>query len=124
MAKKEFSYRGLSTEQLQKMSIKEFAALIPSRERRSLLRGLTDAEKNLLRKLQKRDNVKTHAREMVIVPQMIGKTLLVHSGKEYAPVAVTEEMLGFRLGEFVQTRKSVKHASAGVGATSKSVSVK
>jgi small subunit ribosomal protein S19 len=125
MAKKEFTYRGLSVEQLKKMSIKEFAAIIPSRERRTLLRGQTEAEKSLLRKLEKRTNVKTHAREMVVVPQMIGKTILVHSGKEYAPVAITEEMIGCRLGEFVLTRKMVKHASPGVAAAAKTkVSVK
>jgi small subunit ribosomal protein S19 len=126
MAKKEFTYRGRSTDQLASMSIKEFAALIPSRERRTLLRGMTDAEKSLLRKVAKRTNIKTHCREMVVVPQMLGKTILVHSGKEYVPVAITEEMLGFRLGEFVLTRKMVKHQSPGVGAATakKSVSVK
>jgi len=125
MAKKEFTYRGLSVEQLKKMSIKEFAAIIPSRERRTLLRGQTDAEKSLLRKLEKRTNVKTHAREMVIVPQMIGKVILVHNGKEYTAVTITEEMIGVRLGEFVLTRKMVKHASPGVGAATKTkVSVK
>ncbi len=125
MAKKEFTYRGRTTEQLSKLGIKEFAALIPSRERRTLLRGLTDAEKSLLHKVEKRNNVKTHCREMIIVPQMLNKTILVHSGKEYVPVTVTEEMLGFRLGEFVLTRKMVKHQSPGVGATaSKAVSVK
>jgi small subunit ribosomal protein S19 len=125
MAKKEFTYRGRSTDQLASMSIKEFAALIPSRERRSLLRGLTEAEKNLLRKVAKRNSVKTHCREMIVVPQMLGKIILVHSGKEYVPVTITEEMLGFRLGEFVLTRKMVKHASPGVGAAAKkSVSVK
>jgi small subunit ribosomal protein S19 len=123
MAKKEFTYRGLSTEQLKKMSIKEFANLIPSRERRTLLRGMTDAEKNLLRKLEKRDNIKTHAREMIVVPQMIGKTLLVHNGKEYTPVPISEEMVGFRLGEFVLTRKMVKHSSPGVGATATKAAV-
>lgn len=117
MAKKEFSYRGHTLEQLQKMSIKEFAQLIPSRERRTLLRGLTDAEKNLLRKLGKRSGVKTHCREMVIVPQMVGKQVLVHTGKEYVPVEILDEMVGFRLGEFVLTRKMVKHQSPGVGAT-------
>jgi small subunit ribosomal protein S19 len=108
------------------MGIKEFAALIPSRERRSLLRGMTEAEKSLLNKLAKRNNVKTHAREMVIVPQMMGKTILVHSGKEYQPVLITEEMLGHRLGQFVLTRKPIKHNSPGVGATASSgaVSVK
>ena len=125
MAKKEFTYRGLSVEQLRKMGVREFAQLIPSRERRSLLRGMTDAEKNLLRKLEKRDNVKTHCREMIIVPQMMDKTILVHNGKEYAQVHVNEEMLGLRLGEFVLTRKMTKHSSPGLGATaSKSVPVK
>jgi small subunit ribosomal protein S19 len=126
MAKKEFTYRGHSPEQLKKMSIKEFALLLPSRERRTILRGLTDVEKALLRKLEKRDNVKTHAREMVIVPQMIGKTILVHNGKEYMPVLVNEEMVGYRFGEFVHTRKGVKHNSPGIGASAstKSVAVK
>ncbi len=124
MAKKEFTYRGHSAEQLKKMSIKEFALLLPSRERRTLLRGMTDVEKNLLRKLENRSSVKTHAREMVIVPQMIGKTVLVHTGKEYQPVEINEEMVGYRLGELAHTRKMVKHASPGVGAAKKSVSVK
>jgi small subunit ribosomal protein S19 len=125
MAKKEFTYRGLTAEQLKKMSVKEFAALIPSRERRTLLRGMTDVEKSLLRKLEKKASAKSHAREMVIVPQMIGKTVMLHNGKEYSPVAITEEMIGMRLGEFVLTRKMVKHASPGVGAAAKTkVSVK
>jgi small subunit ribosomal protein S19 len=119
MAKKEFTYRGLSVEQLRKMGIKEFARLIPSRERRTLLRGMTEPEKNLLRKVEKRDNVKTHCREMVVVPQMIGKTILVHNGKEYKPVIVNEEMVGIRLGEFVMTRAIAKHSSPGLGATGK-----
>ena len=126
MAKKEFTYRGFTLDKLQQMSIKEFAQLIPSRSRRTLLRGQTEAEKSLLRKIGKRDNVKTQAREMVVIPQMVGKTVLVHSGKEYLPVHINEEMVGMRLGEFVLTRKMVKHTSPGVGATKAagSVSVK
>ena len=124
MAKKEFTYRGLKLEQLQKMSVEEFARLIPSRERRSIVRGFTQDEKSLLRKLNKRNNVKTHCREMVIVPQMIGKTVLIHNGKEYFPLTINEEMLGFRLGQFFMTRKIAKHTSPGVGgAAKKSVSV-
>jgi small subunit ribosomal protein S19 len=117
MVKKDFTYRGHTTEQLKKMSIKEFASLVPSRERRSLLRGLTDAEKNLLQKLSKRDSVKTHCREMVVVPQMIGKTILIHSGKEYNPIMINEEMVGLRLGQLTLTRKPVKHNAPGIGAT-------
>jgi small subunit ribosomal protein S19 len=116
MARKEFTYRGIGTDQLLRMSIQEFAKLTPSRERRSLLRGLTDVEKNLLRKLAKRDGVKTHAREMIIVPQMVGKTVSVYNGKEYTALGITEEMLGRRLGQFVLTRKIAKHSAPGVGA--------
>lgn len=125
MAKKEFTYRGLTYDQIAPMGIKEFAALVPSRQRRSLLRGLTDDEKSLLRKLEKRPSAKTHCREMVIVPQMVGKTVQVHNGKEYVAVEILDEMLGCRLGEFAMTRKIAKHQSPGVGAkASKSVSVK
>ena len=114
MAKKEFTYRGLKEEQLKEMSKEEFARLVPSRERRSILRGLTHEQKSLLSKLEKRDKVKTHSREMVILPQMLGKTVMVHSGKDYVPVEITAEKLGLRLGQFVLTRKIAKHASPGV----------
>ncbi len=109
MAKKEFTYKGLKLEQLNQMSAKEFAQLIPSRERRSILRGFSTEERNLLKKLEKKDKVKTQAREMVIIPQMVGKTVMVHRGNEYVAVTITEEMLGQRLGQFVMTRKIAKH---------------
>lgn len=126
MAKKEFTYRGLTFDQISGMSIKEFAGLIPSRERRSLLRGMTEEEKSLLRKLSKRASAKTHCREMVIVPQMVGKTVMLHTGKEYVAIEILDEMLGHRLGQFAMTRKIAKHAAPGVGAkaATKSVSVK
>lgn len=114
MAKKEFTYRGLKLEQLQKMSIKEFAQLCTSRARRSLLRGLSSEQKNLLRKLEKKDKVKTHAREMVIIPQMVGKSVQLHNGKGYVPITITEEMVGYKLGEFASTRKIARHSSPGV----------
>lgn len=124
MAKKEFTYRGLTMDALRKLSIKEFAQLVPSRERRSLIRGMTDEEKNLLSKLEKRDKVKTHCREMVIVPQMVGKTVQVHNGKGYLPVEITEEVIGHRLGQLAMTRRIARHASPGVAGKSKSVRVK
>ncbi|MBR9700845.1 30S ribosomal protein S19 [Candidatus Woesearchaeota archaeon] len=123
MAKKEFTYRGLKLEQLQQMGIKEFAQLVPSRERRTLVRGLTTEQKNLLRKLEKRDKVKTHQREMIILPQMVGKTIMVHMGKSYQQLLITEEMLGNRLGEYVLSKKFARHSSPGVGGKTK-VSVK
>lgn len=119
MAKKEFTYRGLTAEALSKLGIKEFARLIPSRERRTLLRGMTKEQQSLLAKLAKRDKVKSHAREMVIVPQMIGKTVSLHNGKDYIPVAITEEMVGHRIGEFALTKRFARHSSPGVGGKGK-----
>ena len=54
---------------------------------------------------------------------MIGITLKVHKGKSFEPVRIEEEMIGHYLGEFVLTRKSIKHNSPGVGATRSSASV-
>jgi small subunit ribosomal protein S19 len=65
---------------------------------------------------------KTHLRELPIVPAMIGWTIGVHNGKEYFPVKIGEEMLGYRLGEFAMTRKTVKHGAAGIGSTKGSAS--
>ncbi len=114
---REFTYRGKSIEELKNMSLKEFAQLLTSRERRKILRGLTEQEKILIEKLKEKDKVKTHCRDMVVIPMMIGKTILVHNGKEFIPVNIQPEMLGHRLGEFAHTRKEVKHSSPGIGAT-------
>lgn len=119
----EFMYRGKSMKELQDMGMKEFANLIPSRQRRSLNRGFTEPQKRLLKKLEKKNDAKTHCRDMIIIPSMVGKTVRVYSGKEFIPVRLNEEMLGHYLGEFVLTRKGVKHSSPGVGATRSSASV-
>ena len=60
---------------------------------------------------------------MIIVPDMLGLTILVYQGKEFFPVSVSEEMLGHYLGEFAQTRVKVKHSAPGIGATKSSASV-
>lgn len=114
MARKEFKYRGYSGEQLKALSLKEFMMLLPARERRSLARGFTPEEQSLINKLEKRDKVNTHERQMVILPSMIGKVVSVHSGKEFVDVHVTDEMIGRRLGQFVLTRKKAAHSSGGV----------
>ena len=127
MAKKEFTYRGKTLEELQKLSIEEFAMLIGADNRRCLLRGLTEVQKHFLKKIQSGKNkVKTHSRDMVILPIMVGKEIQIHMGKKFESVWVTEEMLGHRLGEFAITRKKVSHNAPGIGATksTSSVSVK
>src|SRR3990167_2526797 len=99
-----FTMRGKTVEELQKLSLEEFAKLLPSRSRRALLRGLTQPQKTFLQNLRKTDKpLKTHIRDMVVVPEMVGRRLLIYTGKEWKQVDITSEMLGHRLGEFALT---------------------
>ncbi|HIE15005.1 TPA: 30S ribosomal protein S19 [Candidatus Bathyarchaeota archaeon] len=129
---REFRYRGFTLEQLQSMSMDEFISLLPSRQRRSLLRGLTPEQKILLTKIRKakeamrqgkRVVIKTHCRDMVILPEMVGLTIHVHNGKEFVSVEITPEMIGHYLGEFAITNKPVKHGTPGIGASRSSMYV-
>ena len=116
-----FLFKGKTVEELQKMPLDEFVKLIPSRRRRSIKRGFTPQEKKLLERLRKKQKaVKTHVRDMVIIPEMIGKRILIYTGKDWVTLDVTAEMLGHVLGEFAQTRKKVMHSAPGVGATKSS----
>ena len=116
-----FTYYGKTIEQLQKMSLEEFAKLLPARQRRSILRGFNEKEKKLIEKLRKAQKpVRTHCRDMLIIPEMIGKKVAIHNGKEWILVELKQEMVGHYLGEFALTRKQVKHSAPGVGATKSS----
>jgi small subunit ribosomal protein S19 len=118
--KKVFTLRGKNLEELKKMDIREFAKYITSRERRTILRNFARMEKSLQRWKRYNDRgkqIRTHDRDIIIVPQMIGLTVYVYNGKEFLQIKMTEEMLGHRLGEFSVTRKGVKHGSPGIGAT-------
>ncbi len=117
--KKEFRYRGRTLEELKAMSLNELIEVLPSRARRSLKRGLNEEEKTLLKSIETRekDVYRTHRREMVILPQFVGKTIAVHNGKEFKKVKIEPEMIGHYLGEFALTRKRVEHSGPGVGAT-------
>ncbi len=114
--------KGKTEEEIKKMSLEDFIKLIPSRERRALKRGFTDDEKKLLLKIRKKPNAfyKTHSREMVIIPELIGKKIGIYNGKEFVSVDIKSEMLGHRLGEFALTRKKVQHSAPGFGATKSS----
>jgi small subunit ribosomal protein S19 len=126
---REFTYRGYTLDQLQQMSMDEFIKLLPSRQRRSLKRGLTEAQRKLLEKVRKHKRlginkpIRTHARDMVVLPEMVGMTVAVHNGKEFVPVEIVPEMIGHRLGEFAITNKRVVHGRPGVGATKSSMYV-
>ena len=116
-----FTFKGKTIEELQKMSLEDFSKLIPSRQRRALLRGFSKEEKKFLERMRKSNKpVRTHLREMVIIPEMVFKKVLVHNGNTWVGVDIKPEMLGHRLGEFALTRKRVLHSAPGVGATKSS----
>lgn len=126
MAKKVFSYRGFSIEEIKKMDLEEFSMLLPARQRRSLRRGIPEKQKKLMSKIRRAKNgeslkIRTHCRDAVITPEMLDLTIHVHNGKEFIPVKIKPEMLGHYLGEFAPTRKRVKHGLPGIGATKSSL---
>ena len=114
-----FEFRGKSFDEISKLTMEEFSNLLKSRQRRSLKRGMTEKQKKLLEKVRKDPKKfhRTHEREMVIVPEMIGIKIGVYNGREYVSLELKADMLGHRLGEFSPTRKQVKHSAPGFGAT-------
>jgi small subunit ribosomal protein S19 len=118
--KKEFTYRGLSVDEMKALSLDEFLLHLTARKRRVFARGLSQRQHKLLedvRNANKGDVVRTHLRDMVILPDFFGKTVAVYDGREFIKVDITPEKVGHYLGEFALTRKEVKHAGPGVGAT-------
>jgi small subunit ribosomal protein S19 len=128
---REFKYRGYTYESLQKISMDDFICLLPARQRRSLQRGLTIEQRKLLEKIRsvkesdgdKNRVIKSHARDMIILPEMVGVNLLVHNGKEFVRVEIRPEMIGHYLGEFAITNKPVRHGTPGIGASRSSMYV-
>ena len=109
---KEFRYRGKTLEELNAMSTEALLQLLPSRARRSLNRGVSEEKRKLLEDARaKRDGklegeIKTHARDMVVLPTMVGLTIGVHNGRE-----------------FVITNKKVVHGTPGIGSSRSSLYV-
>lgn len=123
MMRKEFAFQGKSLQELQKMSLTELAPFLASNGRRKIKR-LGENEKKFIEKVKaSKKPVKTHLRSMIVLPFMVGKTVLVHNGKEFQRVDIIEEMIGRRLGEFVFTRNRVSHSAPGIGATRSSASL-
>ena len=121
-----FHYRGFTLEELKKMNMDEFIKLLPARARRSLRRGLPPRQKKLLERLRRAYRAKkrgkdiltrTHVRDMLIFPEMVGLKIGVYNGKSYEIVDVKPEMIAHYLGEFSLTRRHVQHGSPGIGAT-------
>lgn len=120
LRRREFKFRGNTLEELKDIDVREFAKLLTSRQRRTVLRQFQRIEEFVNRakkKIERKKLVRTHSRDLIIVPQMIGMRIFVYNGKDFVQVDVVGEMLGHFLGEFSMTRNKVKHGSAGLGAT-------
>ena len=120
----EFTYRGHTLAELQEMSVDEVAELLPARQRRTIERGLSYEHEQLLENAREAEEdetannpIRTHLRDMPILPEMVGITFAVHNGQSFERVKVEPEMIGHYLGEFQLTRKSIEHGQAGIGAT-------
>lgn len=66
---------------------------------------------------EKPEPVRTHLRNMIIVPEMIGSIIGVYNGKTFNQVEIKPEMIGHYLAEFSISYKPVKHGRPGIGAT-------
>jgi small subunit ribosomal protein S19 len=116
--REEFTYRGYKIDELKAMGISELLPLMPARPRRKIVRGFSRGEETLLVKVREGDEkIRTHLREMIVMPVMIGKTIEIYNGKEFVKVEFQPESVFHYLGEFALTRKRVSHGSAGIGAT-------
>jgi len=125
---KKFTYRGLTNEELVRMSPENILKLFPARVRRSLIRGIDEKKRKLAEEIKasktgKNITIRTHYRDLIILPYMVGVTLSIFSGKEFVPVTITSEMIGHYLGEYVITNKRVSHGAPGVGSSRSSLYV-
>lgn len=129
MAIKEFMFRGKTLPELKKMEIKDFIQLLPSRQRRSITRGVIEKNKPLMEKIKKANAgvykklIKTHSRDMIVLPQMVDLTIHVYNGKTFYPIKVDPDMLGCFFGELSLTRTRVQHSAPGIGATKSSTAI-
>ena len=130
---REFKFKGYSLEQLQSLSIENLLPLLNSRQRRSLDKRVSSYMNDEKRKLREKltlardgklkGKLRTHARDMIILPDMVGVTIYVHNGKDFVQVNMKPEMIGHYLGEYAITNKRVQHGTPGVGASRSSLYV-
>ena len=61
--------------------------------------------------------IKTHLRNCIILPEMVGSVVGIHNGKEYVNVEIKFDMIGTYLAEYAITYKITRHGKPGIGAT-------
>ncbi|MBT4870391.1 MAG: 30S ribosomal protein S19 [Candidatus Diapherotrites archaeon] len=120
LRKKDFTYRGKTVEELKQLNVREFSKYLCSRERRAVNRQFHKIEEFVERAKQKEakgKKIRTHQRDLIIVPELVGLTIYVYDGQNFAQIQIKGEMVGHKFGEYAPTRRKVAHGSAGVGAT-------
>lgn len=130
---REFKFKGYNSDQMQALSVESLLPLLTSRQRRSLDKRVSTYMSDSKRKLREkvklaregklRGQLRTHVRDMIILPDMVGLTIHVHNGKEFVQVNIRPEMIGHYLGEYAITNKRVQHGAPGVGASRSSLYV-
>jgi small subunit ribosomal protein S19 len=130
---REFRFRGLNVDQLKNLSIEALLPLLNARQRRSLDKRVGKYMNDEKRKLRERiknvregnsnETIRTHVRDMIILPDMVGIPINIHNGKEFNPITIQPEMIGHYLGEYSITNKRVQHGAPGVGASRSSLYV-
>ena len=126
---KKFEFRGMPLSELEQLPLEKLFEMFPARQRRSLTRGITDGKRKLIEEIKaakagkNKNPIKTHLRDLIVLPYMVGVTVNVFSGKEFQPVNIVPEMISRYLGEYVITNKRVTHGAPGVGASRSSLYV-
>ena len=70
----------------------------------------------------KKQPIKTWSRNSTIIPEFVGHSFLIHNGRTFIPITISEEMVGHKLGEFSPTRKFSGHTPADKKAASEGTS--
>ena len=118
--KREFMLKGHTLPALQAMPIEELAKFLNARARRSIRRGINEDQRTFLDKLASApagEPLRTHCRDVLVLPAHVGRRVAIHNGKEFKEIEVRPEMIGHYYGEFALTRRFEKHSGPGVGAT-------
>jgi small subunit ribosomal protein S19 len=126
---KKFEYQGMDLKELEKIPMDQLFKMFPARQRRSLGRGISDGKRKLIEEIKAskagtlKNPIRTHLRDLIILPYMVGVQVNVYSGKEFTTVNISPEMISHYLGEYVITNKKVSHGAPGVGASRSSLYV-
>src|SRR5438445_13473209 len=94
--KKEFTYRGYTLDEMKAMTLEEIIELLSARPRRSFIRGLDEERRTLVEKLRANgtdEAVRTHCRDVPILPDLIGEKVAVDSGQEFVTVEIKAELI-------------------------------